>query len=197
MARRILFRASAVVLGIVVGVGSALLMIRNGAMIGRVDNGQWFGSSAVGSTEADPYTRALVARIGLLGLNRNETIYFTTMKDSAGRPYDGRCTYRISGGALPARWWAVTLYAPDNFLAQNGDNHPSIDATSIQTAPDGSWSARIAPTQDGAEDWISSRNADAFSLSVRLYNPSEKAASDMRNVRLPVIERVSCEGEKA
>lgn len=190
--KRILFFTTAVVAGVLVGLGATAFAIRNGAMIGRVDNDGWVSSTTIGSETADPYTRALVARIGLLGLNKNETIYFTKTTDEARRDFDGRCTYRVEGRDLPARWWAITLYAPDNFLAQNGQDRPSIDATSIQRDSDGRWTAIIAPDQPANPNWISSRNGSNFSLSIRLYNPEPTVAEDMSGVDLPTITRVSC-----
>ncbi|MEZ5955823.1 MAG: DUF1214 domain-containing protein [Hyphomonadaceae bacterium] len=192
MLKRILFVLSVLVVGIGAGGGSAMLMISSGAMIGRVDNDRWFTSRTIGATDADPYTRALVARIGLLGLNRNETIYYTRTEDDSGQPFSDACIYRIEGGPLATRWWSVTLYAPDNFLAVNGDERHSIDATSVAPDADGRWSARIAAQQDGAENWISSRNGGAFSLSIRLYNPEPAIGDHLGTVALPHIVRESC-----
>lgn len=190
--KRVLWLASAVAFGVVVGLGSAMLMIRNGAMIGRVDNDQWQSSRTIGSTEADPYTRALIARIGLLGLNRNETIYFNRTRDEAGRPFDGRCRYRMEGVDPPARWWSITLYAPDSYLAINGRDRHALDATSVSRTADGSWSAAIGPAPSGAANWISSENAGTFSLTIRLYNPEASVADDMGTVALPRIIRAAC-----
>lgn len=192
--KRLGFLLSLLVVGLALGIGSAMLIIRGGAMIGRIDNGHWISSHTIGSVDADPYTRALIARIGLLGLNQNETIYYNRTVDEDGRVFDAGCVYRAEGGSLPARWWSITLYAPDSFLAVNGDDHPSIDATSIVAAADGRWHARIAATRDGAANWISSKNGDAFSLSIRLYNPEAAARQGMETVALPRIVRESCAG---
>lgn len=193
--KRLAFGLAVLVAGTALGVGSAMMMIRGGTMIGRIDNGQWISSRTIGSVDADPYTRALIARIGLLGLNQNETIYYNRTTDEEGRALDAGCLYRAEGGTMPARWWSITLYAPDSFLAVNGDDHPSIDATSIAAAADGRWRARIAPTQGGAANWISSKNAGAFSLSIRLYNPEVAVRDHMADVPLPRIIRESCAGD--
>jgi hypothetical protein len=195
MLKRIAFVASIVIVGAALGIGSALLMIGNGAMIGRVENAHWFTSRTIGSVDADPYTRALVARVGLLGLNRQETVYYTRTEDDDGAPFDGDCTYRVEGGDLAARWWSITLYAPDNFLAVNGDDAPSIDATSIVRGDSDAWTARIAPERGDAVNWISSRNGDAFSLSIRLYNPEAAISEHLETVALPRIVREACPGD--
>jgi len=192
MIKRIGFVLSILVIGVALGVGSALFMISRGTMIGAVDNSYWRTSSTIGSTDADPYTRALIARIGLLGLNQNETIYYNRTRDDAGDTFDAACTYRIEGGAMAARWWSITLYAPDNYLAQNGDGAPSIDATSIEGDEQGRWQASVSPRRADAAHWISSKNADAFSLSLRLYNPEAAIREHMGDVALPSVTRVSC-----
>ncbi len=192
MLKRVAYVLSIFIVGGAVGVGSAFMMIGNGAMFGSIDNAGWRSSSTIGSVDADAYTRALVARIGLLGLNQNETIYYNRTADEAGRPLDARCVYRLEGAALPARWWSITLYASDHFLAVNGDDAPSIDATSIIAEPDGGWSASVAATRGQAPNWISAKHAGAFSLSIRLYNPEAAVRDDMAGVALPTLTRESC-----
>lgn len=194
MLKKMAFVLSVLLAGAALGVGSAMLMIRNGAMIGRVENNHWFTSRSVGLVDADPYTRALVARIGLLGLNRQETVYFSRTEDGSGVAFDGACIYRVDGGPLAARWWSITLYAADNFLALNDDDQPSIDATSVRANADGSWTARIAPGRGDAQHWISSRNGAAFSLSIRLYNPEPAVGEHLEDVALPTVTREGCEG---
>jgi hypothetical protein len=176
--------------GVLAGAGSAFALLANGQMIGSVRNGEWLGNRNAGSTAADPYTRAVIARTGLLALSRQETIYFTAYEDASGRRLSERCTYELSGGRLPARWWSVTIYAPDNYLPVNGDDAQSVDATHLGNT--GPWTARVAPVRDGVAHWISSRNAGDFSLTLRLYHPGEAARSSAATIPFPQIRRLSC-----
>lgn len=185
----------AVALGLLLGVGSAALLVRGGHFGGRSYDG-WAGDPRVGSAAADPWTRAMVAKSGLLALNKAETIYFTRYKDEGGRPLDAGCAYDLQGGAMPARWWSVTLYAADDYLARNGDAAASVDATRAHLGADGRWSARIGPARAAAADWISTRNAGRFSLTLRLYNPTPAAAADFGAVPFPKLRRLSCEGAR-
>lgn len=75
---------AAFVVALILGAGSAILLIRSGGLGGDVAVGPWETDLTIGSTQADPYTRARVAVAGLLALNRNETIYFTAHRDDAG-----------------------------------------------------------------------------------------------------------------
>jgi hypothetical protein len=182
--------------GSLLGLGSALTMAGlwpGGTTLafGDVDVGGWRGDFATGSDAADPYTRARVARHGLLALAKSEAVYLTRTTDEAGQPLREDCTYRLSGGAMPAGWWSVTLYDAKSMLPLNTDNALSIDASRAGAGP---WEAVIAPVQPaGATHWISSRNAGNFDLTLRLYMPDaallEAAA---RTLSAPRIERLSC-----
>ncbi len=196
--RRALVYIAAGVAGAALGLGSALWMAglwsagRNMAF-GDVDVGGWRSDFAIGSKAADPYTRARVARHGLLALAKTEAVYFTRSVDDSGEPLREACRYRIGGDAMPAAWWSVTLYNSDSMLPDNTDNALSIDA---EQAGPGAWSAVIAAQRpDGETAWISSRGARAFDLTLRLYMPEASLLADPNAaLAAPRIERLSCEG---
>ena len=191
--------ASAAIVGLVVGGFGAVHMLQ-GATLGTDSYHGWMGSKLAGSTAADPITRAKIAKGGLLALNRSETIYFTLTKDEHGRPLSDKCAYTLKGGAFPARWWSVTIYAADNYLPQNQDHAQSIDQTRAQLDPGGGWTVAVQlqrPQAGGAPNWISTWNAGKFSLTLRLYNPSQQAADDPRTIAFPQITTASCSGAAA
>ncbi|MCU0949373.1 MAG: DUF1214 domain-containing protein [Porphyrobacter sp.] len=196
--RRAFAYLAAIVAGCALGGGSALWMAGlwpegRSLAFGNVDVGGWRSDFAIGSKAADPYTRARVARHGLLALAKTEAVYFTRTTDDAGAPLSDRCHYRLSGGPMPARWWSVTLYDGQSMLPDNTDAAPSIDAT---RAGPGAWAALIAPQRpDDGTLWISSRRAEAFDVTLRLYMPSAALLADPNAALTPPrIERISCEG---
>ncbi|QGZ93222.1 DUF1214 domain-containing protein [Terricaulis silvestris] len=193
MLRRVLAWMAAVLAGVALGAASAWgAMSIGGASFGQ-EVGQWTTNRATGSTAADPYTRAIVARVGLLALSSREAIYFNLDRDDRGEPLSESCIYELTGRELDARWWSVTLYADDNYLAQNSDHAASIDASHI---PSGRWSARIAPVRGDATYWLSSREARRnFSLTLRVYNPQRDFRPNEET--LPQLTRISCAGEAA
>ncbi|MFN9498793.1 MAG: DUF1214 domain-containing protein [Erythrobacteraceae bacterium] len=182
--------------GSAIGLGSALWMAglmpgANTMAFGNVDVRGWRSDFAIGSEAADPYTRARVARYGLLALAKSEAVYFTRATDEDGEPLREACTYRLSGGAMPAGWWSVTLYDGASMLPANSDGALSIDAS---RAGAGAWEAVIAAQRpEGADHWISSRNAATFDLTLRLYMP-EPAVIETPTTALvpPRIERLTC-----
>lgn len=195
---RLLAWIAALVAGATLGLGSALYMagLWPGAKTlasGNVDVYGWRGDFATGSEAADPYTRARVARHGLLALAKTEAVYLTRNTDSSGRRLSEDCTYRLSGGAMPAGWWSVTLYDAQSMLPANTDGALSIDASRIGA---GAWEAVIAPERPAdAAHWISSRAAGSFDLTLRLYMPEPALLkAPTRTLMAPKVERISCEG---
>lgn len=187
--RAVLAWTAVVLIGLVLGAGTAWWAIEAGRQGFAQEAGGWHWSRATGSESADMYTRAVVAREGILALTADEALYLTLSRDENGRPLDESCVYELSGPEIPARWWSVTLYARDNFLARNSDHAFSIDATELGGAP--TWSARIAPVRGDAIAWISSRNArSGFSLTLRAYNPEASFPRDAG--ALPRLRTLSC-----
>src|SRR5262245_32410583 len=124
--RRVLGWIATVVAGLALGLISAwwALEIGRGAFVSHM--GAWTWSRSTGSVSAGPYTRAIVARDGLLALSADEALYLNLAQDENGRPLREDCVYELSGAQIPARWWSITLYARDNYLAQNNDGAFSV-----------------------------------------------------------------------
>ncbi len=189
MLRRILAWAAAVLVGAVLGVASAWVTFSYGASTFAESYGAWSHNRAAGSQAAGPYTRAIIAQEGLLALSAREALYFSLDRDEDGRLLDESCVYELHGLPLSARWWSVTLYAEDGFLAENRDNAASVDASRVGN--DRPWRARVAPVQGDAANWLSSRGAHrGFSLMLRIYNPRQ----DFRpsDDTLPALTTISC-----
>lgn len=191
MLRRVLAWIGAIVLGATLGAANALATIEYGAHTSFSRYGAWTHSRTAGSAAADPYTRAIVARTGLLALSAREALYFNLAEDENGEPLSEACVYDLIGREFDARWWSVTIYAADRYLVQNDDHAAAVDATRVRSEPDGGWRVRIAPVRGGAPYWLSSRNARrGFSLTLRIYNPGLEFAPSAET--LPQIVTVSC-----
>jgi hypothetical protein len=194
MLRRVLAWGAAVTAGLVLGVASAWAALEFGRSSFGEEYGAWRHSRAAGSTAAGPYTRAIIARDGLLALSAREALYFNLLEDDQGEALVENCVYELTGRQFAARWWSVTLYADDSFLAQNEDHAASIDASHVSVGNDGRWRARVSTVRGDAVYWLSSRNAGRdFSLTLRVYNPQHnfRAAEEA----LPALTRVSCLGD--
>ncbi len=192
MLRRAAAWALTVLIGVALGALSLWATLEIGAAGFGAHYGLWSHNRAAGSAAAGPYTRAIIAREGLLALSAREALYFNLDSDADGRPLDESCVYELRGAPMAARWWSVTLYGDDAFLIDNGDNAYSVDASDIGAGP---WSIRIAPVQGSAPYWLSSRSAGrGFALTLRVYNPQDsfRASGDT----LPTLSRISCAEER-
>jgi len=178
------------VLGTLLGLAATWLLIFRGSPQGATRDGPWTTNLTVGSSSSDIYTRATVAVHGLLALNRGETIYYAAHADSDGNRFDGHCTYLIAGRDPPARWWAITAYAMDDYLIPNPAHRYSVSKNSVTRNAAGAFTATISPKRFD-HDWISVANAP-FLLTLRLYNPAPSVAADPAHVALPTIKKVSC-----
>jgi hypothetical protein len=185
--------AGVAALGLLAGAGSGWWSI-TGGMGGESYSG-WYGSRVTGSSDADPWLRARVAVSGLLALTRDQAIYFTRKTDEHGEALREDCRYRVSGGVLPGKWWSVTVYAADNYLPLNDDQALSFDATEVQSDPQGRWTALLSPTRPDREAWASTRNAGAFDITLRIYQPEKSAQDDYNSVSMPKVTRLDCGGK--
>lgn len=192
MVRRVAAWVAALIIGVLLGLGSAWAALNLMAGQYQEHYGAWDFSRAAGSSAAGPYTRALIAQKALLALNRSEAIYFNLQQDEHGQPLSEACIYELHGRQPEARWWSVTLYARDNYLAQNNDHAASVDASRI-FMDDGRFVIRVAPVRGEAANWISSRSAGrGFSLTLRLYNAHREFEASEE--ALPRLTTVSCAG---
>ncbi len=184
--KRFLAGTAMVLIAAILGLGSAWWVVRQGGL-DAVRNGAWTTNLAVGSAAADPLTRARVALFGLFALNRSETVYFDAMRDESGEALRAACVYKISGGSLPARWWSITAYAPDQFLIANPAGRYSFNMKSVEPDESGAFSF-VAAGQEQAGHWLPT-GQDRFLLTLRLYNPAPEVVAHPERLTLPKIER--------
>lgn len=186
----------AAALGIALGVLSAVYAINNAMAAGTVKNGEWQTNENIGSPDASMYLRAAIAVKGLMGLRREEVIYFYVERDADGESLTSDCDYELVGMPPDARWWSVTVYGEDNFLIDNDWDLYSVSGESLALKDDGSFSIRLSADEQTG-NWIptAGNNADAgsgFDLTLRLYNPSEDVYRNLATTALPRISRVAC-----
>lgn len=175
--------------GLIAGTGYAAHVVRSGALGSNVQIGAWSTGGDFGSADQGARTRAIVALRGLLALPAREARYYTASVDDAGRPLEGRCRYRITGGTLPARWWSLTLYDRAGYLA--GPGPYSIESAALAPAERARWTVLVAPSaQDG--HWLPTAGLDRFELTLRTYLPDDAGRTNPARDQLPGIRREEC-----
>jgi hypothetical protein len=181
-------------------VGSALLLAlvswRVDALLVRNPAG-WITIRGIGSAEADPLTRAWVARAGLFANGPGEAVYLQGFVGSAAglgalRRLEGGRRYRLRGEArIPAAWWSVTLYGADEHLVENPVQRYGFRGDELERDDEGRWALEIAPSAPpGADHWLPSPGQGSFSLTMRLYQPAPEVFGALDRYPLPVLEEV-------
>ena len=184
--RRALAALGGLALAVVLGLGSAaaaLWLAREHA--GARDG--WMFDERIGTAQAGPYARALVAVGALLALGRDETMYWLARNDASGAPLRSRCRYRIAGPVPAARWWSVAAYADDHFLFENEAGRHAFGA---DAARDGRFEIVTGPVAPAAPAgaWLPTPGDRGLVLVLRLYVPGEAVARDPRSLALPRVE---------
>lgn len=183
--------AALVIVAIVVGVAAAKPVALHVARHLAVHDGPWQTWAGTGSSHANIYTRAAVALAGLYALTPREAIYYTAFTDSAGRPLDGHCDYRIAGTAPPARWWSLTLYGADNYLVPNAAHRYSWSGRTLGVATGVAFEIAVSARDAGAH-WLPAPARGHYSLTLRLYRPAPSVQARPAATVLPRITREHC-----
>lgn len=175
-----------VLIGLVIGSGSAILAFENRVGENSLTNGPWRTDLVAGSRQADMYTRCRVAVHGLLALNPSEAIYFTARTDDSGNPLNSDKAYRIVGKPPDARWWSITAYGADDFLIDNELGLYSFTCDTVAHDSDGNFSIYVSKTRKSG-NWLPLGKSTTFDLCLRLFNPGKSVRENPASVELPHI----------
>ena len=145
-----------------------------------------------GTKATDPLTRAMVARSGLLALPAKETLYWMATTDGAGAPLDGDCRYSLSGSALDARWWSVTIYDEQGYLVDNAARNWSVNGANVALDAKGEWRVTISPDKPAAGAWLPVGKDGPFQLTLRMYNPGKAFRAAPARAALPQLVKEGC-----
>jgi len=180
-----------VILGTLIGLSLTYAALVQGFTFGTVKAGPWVGSPRAGSLEIDPYTRALLVRTGLIPLGAGEGVSLVAKTDSEDHALSGRCDYRLTGPMPPARYWTVSVFAPDGTLVENADERYGF--TSSEVLRDASHPVEIAlSTQARPGNWLPVPAA-SFVVVLRLYDSILSAtAASLDAATMPKLMRGTC-----
>ncbi|MCX7341843.1 MAG: DUF1214 domain-containing protein [Hyphomicrobiales bacterium] len=180
-----------ILLALIAGIGSTAVMLGERPPLGAYRLGPWQTFPRIGSSEVDPYGRALLARGPHLPLAVGEGIRLNARTDDAGAPLTGSCSYRVVGNSIPSRGWTLAvvdladraLTGPDAAALSDADLVTSESADILITV-----SSRIA-----AGNWLRVPQAGRFGLVLRFYDtPLAASLGQLSPGFLPRIERIIC-----
>jgi hypothetical protein len=183
-------------IALLLGIGSAWYMIEYGSPLTTKRVGPWASWMSEGNPNADPYTKAHLARSGRLPLTSTTARYFLARTDSGGRELTSACDYSIEGSALDARWWSIAVYDEHGSVIENPSDRYSFNSDEAIRRTDGTYRITLA-NNARPENWLPSGSGPAgkLVLMLRIYGPRETDSSGIGQVpddRLPKIERKAC-----
>lgn len=181
-------------LSIALGLGgwSAHWALDQSAEIGTVTIGPWVANPSAGAPDADPYSKARLAKIGNLTLGLGEGVQFTADRDAAGRPLRRECQYRLAGQTPAARVWTIAPYSQEGRLIQPGSGRVAwLTSNNLMRAEDNSFAIAVGP-RARAGNWLATAGTGPLVLSLSLYDTPVSAASGVANVELPELTLETC-----
>ena len=183
-----------VALAIALGLGgwSAAWALKESSEIGTVTVGPWHANPFAGAPDADPYSKARLARFGNLTLGIGEGIQFTADTDASGRQLRRECEYHLAGRTPPARVWTLAPYTADGRLVQpDAGLNGWLVSSSLMRDEDNSFAIAIGPKARSG-NWLATAGRGPMILSLALYDTPASASSGVENIALPILKREAC-----
>lgn len=181
-------------LAIAVGGGAASvgLVLNSQEGIGAFKVGPWTAFPDIGTPDADPYSKARVARDGILALGRAEGLSFIAEVDSGGAHLKRECSYRVEGSLPVARFW--TIYASDKeqiALKSRMRRDPDLHSLEVLRQPDNSIEIAVG-AQPTPGNWLAVSGAGDMNLVLTLYDTPIASSTGLSDIEMPRIVKVQC-----
>lgn len=173
------------------GLWSAWLAVRSPAPVDTITLGAWQAWPNAGTADADPYSRARLARTGEIPLGSGEGLSLLALTDDSGAALVSTCTYRIFGQTPPARLWTVSIEDRNGHAVPERNGVAALSSDTLLRSPDGTFEVLLsARPQTG--NWISTEAAESFRVSVRLYDTTARTGTELTTLVMPSIKRTTC-----
>lgn len=178
-------------IAIVLGFGTSWYALTDGRLIAAHRVGPWAAWPQIGQPQPDPYSRAYLARNGLLQLGYAEGIQFVATTDSAGDLLDRTCHYALSGLTPGATFWTLVATDPEGVNVAASPALPALHSERLARGERGSVnihvSARLAPG-----NWLEISGEGPFQLALTLYDATIFSGTNASVGEMPHIEKVGC-----
>jgi hypothetical protein len=179
-------------LATLVGLGATYFALTRGAAFGALKIGAWTAFPRTGTSDADPYARASIARSGLLPVGLGDGVSFAATTDDKNQFLDGRCDVLLSGTTPTARFWTITLYNAAGQLVANSVNRFGFTSQEIVRRADGTFDIAVSP-RASTGNWLPTGGIERYRLELRLYDtPVGVSTRAGKEVPMPTIKTESC-----
>ena len=189
--RRLLELLLAIAIALGSGLGSAWYVVGEGWLLRTDVFGEWAAWPMGGSPDADPYSRAVLARTGQVPLAAGEGVAFFASTDSTGKPIRGECDYQMSGRAPPVRLWTLAIIDPSGDLPVNPVGRTYMRSDEILRRESGAFDITFAADARPG-NWFPTPARGPYTLILRLYDTPASLLADLKSNALPTIVRKAC-----
>ncbi len=173
------------------GFGLSWYALTDGRLIAAVRAGPWAAWPDIGTTNPNPYSRAYLARNGVLQLGSAEGIQFIAVTDSAGEPLDRSCTYRLEGTVPGASFWTLVATDPEGANIALSPEGMALHSERIARRVDGSVFISIGPDLTPG-NWLETTGNGPFQLALTLYDATIFGGGSSTIEEMPEITRERC-----
>ncbi len=173
------------------GLWSAWFAVRSPAPVDTIVLGAWQAWPNAGTSDADPYSRARLARTGEIPLGSGEGLMLLALTDDAGGALTATCEYKIAGQTPPARLWTVSLENRDGQVVKERNGVAALASDTLLRAADGSFEVVLA-SKPQSGNWISTEEAARFRVVIRLYDTTARTGTELTTLVMPRITRERC-----
>ena len=178
--------------GVALGLGLTALSVDQPPNFGVVSVGPWQTRPRIGSAEADPYSKALMATRGEIPMGTAEGLLLSARADSDGQPLTGACSYRLAGTIPAASYWTLAAYRPDGSTGESRGLrgvYTSTDVLQIEGEP---LTVLLSPDPQPG-NWLPLDPTQAFEVVLRLYETQVSSnAQAIDKASVPAIFRGNC-----
>lgn len=119
------------------GLATAWYMIEAGSRLSTRSFGPWLTWSTAGRLDADPYTRAHIARNGLLPLSSTLELTFRAKTDSSGGRLTSACDYTVLMEDFEPAWWTLAVFDGQGRLIANAAERYGFNSSTVMREADG------------------------------------------------------------
>jgi hypothetical protein len=161
--------------------------------IGAIHIGNWTAFPDMAAPDADPCSKARVARAGVLALGRAEGLSFVAEHDSSGNLLRRECAYSIEGEFPAARFW--TLYAADQSLDAIATGKPrpaALQSYQILRQPDNSAIISVS-RYPSPGNWLPVVGDGTMYFVLTFYDTPIATSTGLSDVVLPQIVKAGCD----
>lgn len=177
---------------VVAGWASAWYMVDAGSRLTTSTIGPWVSWGALARPDADPYTRAHLARAGSLHLNANIASTWQARADNNGQRLHSSCDYAITG-SLDASWWSLSVFDDRGRLISNAAERYGYTSDTIALGADGRFSITLGRDARPG-NWVPTGGAGRLAIMLTMQDRRSALSEDGQGatMRMPEIRRLVC-----